>query len=128
MMCFTLERYHFMADTKGPSPDIFGSEAGTRGGGGGGGSRDIFQIYSVAADIFMECTHTLFIPYDCHRNLSRYIISLLYYFTCIPSDLVNPCFFNPCTSQSEHSSWQPLLSVSIYNDSVIRMFHNPNPF
>ena len=46
----------------------------------------------------------------------------------IQSDLVNPCFFNPYASQSEHISWQPLLPFSIYNDLVIRLFHNPEPF
>ena len=25
--------------------------------------------------------------------------------TCIQSDLVNPCFFHPYASQSEHTSW-----------------------
>ena len=38
----------------------------------------------------------------------------------VQSDLVNPYFFNPHASQSEHSSWQALPSFSTYNDSVIR--------
>ena len=43
-------------------------------------------------------------------------------------DLSNPCFFNPCASQSEHIFWYLLTSYSIYNDSVMRMFHNPDTF
>ena len=30
--------------------------------------------------------------------------------------------------KAQHSSWWPLLSFSIYNDSVIRMFRIPNTF
>ena len=53
----------------------------------------------------------------------------MYLVTIIQSDLVlNPCFFNQYGLQSEHTYSEPLLPVSVYNDSVIRMFHNPNTF
>ena len=44
----------------------------------------------------------------------------------IQSDFVNPCFFNSYASQSEHTHL--FCHFLFKNDSVIRMFHNPNTF